>query len=141
MHIVLQFINNCVEKLKLTNIDNGRFLETLDLDKSKSIIVSKKLNNTRIFNPFIIYLMNGNNVVDKKYVSHNNLDVSLYSEIVVFYRRELFNKYVNFKSKKFSYRIYINDEKTSDDHILTITNIVVKKRKKNNWFIPLISNL
>ena len=134
MHIVLQFINNQVEKIKITNVNNYKFYEARDIDNCKPLVLSRKLGEKRIYNPFIINLVNENILIDRIYISAYNLDLSLYSDIVEFYRRELFNDYIDFKTKKYSYRFYIDEEKTNDDHILTIRNIVVKRRDKNSCF-------
>lgn len=129
MYIRLQFLTNRVEKIELDyNLESECLMD-------KKIILSELLFEKRIFNGLIISLMKGNYELDKKYISPHNLDISLYLEIEVFYRGNIFNNLIDFKTKKYSFRFIIEEEKTKNNHILYLSKLIVKKRNKNKFLI------
>lgn len=129
MYIRLQFLTNKVEKIKLDNNQES------DCLMDKNIILSEIISENRIFNGLIISLIEGNYEVDKKYISSRNLDISLYLEIAAYYRGNIFNRWIDFKTKKYSYRFILEEEKTKNNHIVYLSKLIVKKRNKNKFLI------
>lgn len=116
----------------ILNINNNKHkIESLSNNELNIKINYKNNKNEIIFYPIQLYLYDCNNIlIDKYYISKNQIELEIYTDIVVFYKYPLFDNYISFKSKNKYYKFNIFND---NDNNLYIKNIKIKNLKKYNF--------